>query len=60
MFCHSFIAMKCVYIVFFFFTVNSSVDAARSSLNAVAGESSMEKALNKRLFPKVTQSASAV
>ena len=59
MFFHSFIAMEYVYIVFFF-TVNSSVDAARSSLNAVAGESSMEKALNKRLFPKVTQSASAV
>ena len=34
MFCHSFIAMKCLHIVFFF-TVNNSVNAARSSLNHV-------------------------
>ena len=35
LFFHSFIAMKCLHIVFFFFTVNSSVNAARSSLNHV-------------------------
>ena len=35
MFFHSFIAMKCLHIVFFFLTVNSSVNAARSSLNHV-------------------------
>ena len=35
MFFHSFIAMKCLHIVLFFFTVNSSVNAARSSLNHV-------------------------
>ena len=36
MFFHSFVAMKCLHIGFFFFlTINSSVNAARSSLNHV-------------------------
>ena len=34
MFFHSFVAMKCLHIVFFF-TINSSVNAARSSLSHV-------------------------
>ena len=49
MFFHSFIAMECVYL---FFTVNSSVNAARSSLNGVCRRKFHEKGIKLKAFPQ--------
>ena len=56
MFFQSFIAMEYA-LTLFFFTVNSSVNAAGDHL---AGGSFMKKKLNQRLFPNITSSASVV
>ena len=50
MFFNSFIAMEYVYIVFF--TVNSSVNAARSSLNGVCRRKFHGKGIKLKTFPE--------
>ena len=45
--------MECIYIVFFFFfTVNSSVNAARSSLNGVYRRKFCGKDIKLKTFPQ--------
>ena len=50
MFFHSFIAMECVYIVFF--TVNSSVNTARSPLNGVCRRKFHGNGIKLKTFPQ--------
>ena len=50
MFFHLFIAMECVYIVFF--TVNSSVNTARPSLNGICRRKFHGKGIKLKTFPQ--------